>query len=476
MRKLVLGAALFAFTVLPSAASQAQTTLSYQPGVDGYEGLFDLIIGRNNSAEDTDLESGDSNVLGSSVENYFLDGVYGNWNESADEKQALMYFDGIMDDIPAGAKILSASLVVTTSEVGNAQTGGPYGVSQMLVPFDETTTYNNADDGFRFHHGDTGYPMANGFGSLDAGAVGEADVTEIIQNWVDGAPNYGFVITAGTTNGWSICTSGNTVATARPKLTITYTTDYPVPEVVEIVQDPADVDTASYWVKSLTDEWFDGDTVNPEGEYLDGTNPEDQAMLRFDNLFVSEGGMIPDGALIVSARLVVTTANYEYRETTNVGTGGEYGARQITSPWDAASTYASLTFGDFVDGEAAMITDAQAKFDVTEILQNWQAGDPNYGFNVATTGTTDGWCVKFSSATVDPPKLIVEYLDVLLGDANGDGLFNNADIEAFVLALLDRAAYEAAYPDVNPDVVLDFSGNGSFGNEDIEGFVDALLG
>lgn len=60
------------------------------------------------------------------------------------------------------------------------------------------------------------------------------------------------------------------------------------------------------------------------------------------------------------------------------------------------------------------------------------------------------------------------------GDANGDGFVNNNDIQIFVLALLDPAAYAAAFPGINPDVVLDFSGNGLFGNEDIEGFLAAL--
>jgi hypothetical protein len=63
-----------------------------------------------------------------------------------------------------------------------------------------------------------------------------------------------------------------------------------------------------------------------------------------------------------------------------------------------------------------------------------------------------------------------------LGDANGDGVFNNLDIAAFVLALINPIAYQAMFPDVDPDLVLDMNGDGVFNNLDIAGFVAALTG
>ena len=67
-------------------------------------------------------------------------------------------------------------------------------------------------------------------------------------------------------------------------------------------------------------------------------------------------------------------------------------------------------------------------------------------------------------------------LPFILGDANGDGFFNNGDIGAFVLALTNAAAYQATYPNVDPDVVLDMNGDGFFNNGDIGEFVAALTG
>lgn len=65
---------------------------------------------------------------------------------------------------------------------------------------------------------------------------------------------------------------------------------------------------------------------------------------------------------------------------------------------------------------------------------------------------------------------------LVLGDANDDGVFNNSDIAAFVLALTNTGAFQAMFPDVDPDVVLDMNGDGVFDNGDIASFVAALTG
>ena len=78
---------------------------------------------------------------------------------------------------------------------------------------------------------------------------------------------------------------------------------------------------------------------------------------------------------------------------------------------------------------------------------------------------------------IDDLNLQVGELSVaVLGDANDDCVLNNLDIAAFVLALLNRTAYELMYPDVTPDIRLDMNNDGALNNLDLSGFVAALLG
>ncbi len=71
---------------------------------------------------------------------------------------------------------------------------------------------------------------------------------------------------------------------------------------------------------------------------------------------------------------------------------------------------------------------------------------------------------------------VVPEVSFVLGDANDDGFFNNADISPFVLALTDPTAYAIANPGVDPAVVLDMNDDGVFDNSDISAFVAALTG
>lgn len=492
-----------AIVFLTGGTAGAQETVSFQQGVDGYDGFFDLIIGRNEpdtNGEDIDLGFGESNILGSNAESYFLDGVGGNVTERVDEKQGLMRFDGIVGPIPAGSKIVSATLQITTSEVGNSPTGGPYSASQLLMPFDANTTYNSVDDGFRFQDGgETKRPLSNGFGNLDSGEVVSQDVTEIVQAWVDGEPNHGMAITAGTTDGWSIFLSGASDVSVRPKLTVVFEeAGDDLSEVTVITQSNDDANTSGFRVSPRDDRWFDENVgnnthldpeteelvfydPNPLGAFLDGNGGAEQSMLRFDNLFESEGGSVPNGAFIKKATLVVNTSHVERSQHTR--TRGEFGVRQVTSGWSVDSdnpsnstSFTELTFGEFVDTEGLMMFDSENRFDVTSIVKAWQNGETNNGFNIASTGTTDGWAHIFPVGVEGAPQLIIEWEETVIGDANGDGVFNNNDIEPFVLALIDMVAFEATYPGVDVDQALDFDGDGVFNNNDIEGFVTALLG
>jgi len=63
----------------------------------------------------------------------------------------------------------------------------------------------------------------------------------------------------------------------------------------------------------------------------------------------------------------------------------------------------------------------------------------------------------------------------LLGDLNCDDLVNAFDIDPFVLALTDSAAYALAYPDCDY-MLADINGDGLVNAFDIDPFVQLLTG
>jgi len=104
-------------------------------------------------------------------------------------------------------------------------------------------------------------------------------------------------------------------------------------------------------------------------------------------------------------------------------------------------------------------------------LRHWD--EPSAGtwtLNISDRGAQDfatwqDWRVKIYGTSLEP----------LMGDMNCDGTFNNADIPAFVLALIEPGNYAATYPDC--DILNgDIDGDGSLSNADIPAFVDLLAG
>ncbi|MGD8453367.1 MAG: FG-GAP-like repeat-containing protein [Phycisphaerae bacterium] len=84
-------------------------------------------------------------------------------------------------------------------------------------------------------------------------------------------------------------------------------------------------------------------------------------------------------------------------------------------------------------------------------------------------GGACGWNID------DVEILGVEPGALLSGDLNCDGAVDNFDISAFVLALTNPAAYQAAYPDCDR-LNADVNGDGFIDNFDINPFIELLTG
>ncbi len=137
-----------------------------------------------------------------------------------------------------------------------------------------------------------------------------------------------------------------------------------------------------------------------------------QVLLRFGQIFESEGGTIPDGSEIVSASVTINV--------TNISADGAELHRMLV-PWSGTATWNSLAAGVQNDGVEAVATyDAKTTyntlgvwtFDVTQSLAAWSAGAANLGWAwLPPAGTSDSWQFDSSegSTAANRPKLSVTY-------------------------------------------------------------------
>jgi len=447
LKNLCVRSALAGSLCLALAASAADkvVTVSFQNGLNGYNGTFDRQIGER----DADQKDG------STVANYFLDGF--KPDKTSPDAQALVRFDGIFgndpNQIPAGATILSAELVVTTSRVGNAQTPGPYGVAGLLQPFDSTTSYfvdfvTTSDMGSRgpwWQDGSATRPVG-GYGAQAQGATASANVTSVVQSWADGAPAHGFAIQAGlsdsvnqqanTTDGWSICTTGDPLPTERPLLKVSYTT---VPVVRHTFQEGVKgyVGTTMALVRSGKNAMIEdtADPTNPERTedgatlnqtFLDGvqfsdnkgntSSPDDLALVKFANVFGTDPNQTPPDVPVAKAWVVITTGD----TNANCQSPGPYAAYAMLRPWDVTSLHSSFgavnglqtTEGDIGPVLASLqgfIRGSEVWFDVTACLEAVRTGAPDYGIAIQANGTADGWQIQTTGSTTPEarPRLVV---------------------------------------------------------------------
>lgn len=118
-----------------------------------------------------------------------------------------------------------------------------------------------------------------------------------------------------------------------------------------------------------------------------------------------------------------------------------------------------------------------------------QTFEQNPGANALRWGTMYNFWFDASAAPVDTDSTLslfkpgspAHYLGAtrgpastaLLADMNCDGAVNNFDIDAFVLALTDMAAYDAQFPDCDASAG-DVNGDGLLNNFDIDPFVTCL--
>lgn len=402
----------------------AQTTVTFQQGVDGYTGTFDRRISMS-----TNVNGADVDTTGSV---FWIDG---DPNDS-DRSDLLIRFDDIIGvgAIPPNAIILDAQLTLTTTSTAvnsNSQSNEAFNVYRLTKAFD---TFSTLDGDFG-DNDELWTPFEDGVepedneadlivGSFDRLVYGtrrevdlpySADVTRAVQSWVNGEPNFGLAVVSDHVNnddGWSVHSTGSSLVEARPKLTVTYTTE-PNLEVVELQQGlNGYTGTTDRFLKDANSGFpnLDGSTVSEA--FLDGSNGldsfDDPYMIRFDL------AGLPPASQIVKAELVlmtgITSLQSDSRSTTP---GVGYNVHQLLVPFSSTTSAYEDFAGDFnamlaaneIAPQVAQFADIDeaelVKVDVTSVVTNWLInGAANHGFYIGANGTSNGWQI-FASGGVD---------------------------------------------------------------------------
>lgn len=181
------------------------TEASFQNGVGGYSGTVDTYV----SANKANTSYGSATQLMADTETP---------NGSGKPAQALVRFDNIFGtgtgQIPVGASIISATLVLDTTDTGGGAT-----LHRMLAAFAGSSTWNSLGSGVQL-----GTEAVSGADAVvGATALGQTsiNVTASLQAWAAGAANLGWLINPTSTDGWGFTSAEG--AGFKPRLVVNYT-------------------------------------------------------------------------------------------------------------------------------------------------------------------------------------------------------------------------------------------------------------
>jgi hypothetical protein len=182
--------------------------LTFQSGVEGYDGTVDIELWA--LASTTILDSNPNATTDA--------------NNDGGESQILLRFEGIVGEkpreIPPGSAIRSATLVVSAFDQGDT-----VHLHRMLVPWPRQATWTTMIGGVTADGLEASrHRESFTFGKIAANTSAiPFDVTDSVQAWVNGAPNFGWVFINTGGDGWDFYTHEFDDVKQRPKLIVEFT-------------------------------------------------------------------------------------------------------------------------------------------------------------------------------------------------------------------------------------------------------------
>jgi len=198
------------------AGPAAATTLVFQNGLDGYAGADHESFSFDGTGSDDRIRIDLPN------ESHPVDSY------------AWLIFEGLVGDgaIPAGATVLSATLEGwVTNPFGSASLTWLFGDVASRPAGPGASILDGAGSFYDAVLLSASHPDGCATTSLCDPALEIAwDVTAIVQAWVDGAANHGFLLLPETTNGGNLATTAASDPALRPRLVVELANVVSVPE------------------------------------------------------------------------------------------------------------------------------------------------------------------------------------------------------------------------------------------------------
>lgn len=419
---------------LNAATAPEPVTVVFQNGLNDYYGTFDRRIGYVHA------DGGASATIA-------IDGG----DQATDDTHAsniLMRFEDIENLIPAGAKILKATITVVQGTGGNDHSGDSFNIYRLTRPFDsDSRMAADGDFGANGIVGDVDW-LIGSFSPPNISATASvvtADVTRAVQSWVDGDPNHGFGIRCDRgTNAWVFRSTG-AAQNVRPKLEVTYLLGQDVQEHIfqqgyNGYEDSFDIFLNGQGATSLVP----GNTIigrNVSEAWLDGLNPpttepDIPAMIKFGGIETAMAGR-----KIETARFKLVTGY----SSGSADSPGPFTVHRLLVPFDETKRYsdyagdagAMLTAGQITPAIATFTSMADTEVvevDIAEAVRAWAAGEPNYGLYIGS-GTPNGWQIFTTGANN------VRVLDVFM-----DGLSFRPEVR---IVTTPELPVKVTFPQVN---------------------------
>lgn len=137
---------------------------------------------------------------------------------------ALIRFENLFgngpNQIPYGSIITSATVSLYLSGVAS----GAAAMHRMLVPWQDTATYNSmTTSGPGIQHDNVeSAAVADAYSNVSIGSTKHFVVTATVQDWANGAPVYGWAVWRNSAVNMNVTLSNNSVVPRRPLLSVTY--------------------------------------------------------------------------------------------------------------------------------------------------------------------------------------------------------------------------------------------------------------